>query len=201
MSYVTITEAARLVKDLKLFYGRKFVEQWEGYSDQELALRFAALLSDVHLIQFEYGLKRMETSAFIPNMPEFKNWCLEKKAPGQNWLTASEAWALCLSYDNKEEVQVSVQSMQAFKKIRHILTVEGQKPAYNAFKGFYERIVSQHKEQGRLQEQYVPLKKLKAPGSDFKAAEPMTDEQRRLLRENLEKINKLKFKNGDIHGT
>lgn len=195
MSFVTIADAATLVKDLKFFYGKSFTEKWEGYTDEELAIRFARLLSDVHVIQFEYGLKKMETSSFVPNMPQFKNWCLEKKAPGQNWFSSSEAWALCLSYDNKEAVQVSQQSMTAFKKVKHILDTQGPRVAYDAFKGFYERIMDRDKERGKPQEPYIELLGLKAPGEDdFKAAAPMTAEQSQLLKENLAVINKMILK-------
>lgn len=197
MSYVTLADAVQLVKDLKFFYGKSFTDQWAGTSDTDLAVRFASLLADVHQVQFQYGLKKMETSIYLPNMPQFKNWCLEKKAPGQNWLTTSEAWAVCLSYDNQEAVQVSKQAMSAFKKVHHILNVEGQRPAYNAFKGFYERIVSRDKEMGRPQEPYIEPLQLKAP-DEFKAAEPFTAEQSQLLKENLAKINRFKLRNTGV---
>ena len=162
MAYVQLPDAVRLVKDMKFLYGKQFTEQWTGVSDTDLALGIAERLADVHVIQFEYGLKKMQTSEFIPNLPRFKSWCLEKKAPGQAWLTASEAWALCLSYDNKEAVQVTKQAMSAFKKVRHILNVEGQKAAYNAFRGFYQRIVERDQGLNRLQEAYVEPPRLKA---------------------------------------
>lgn len=195
MSYVTLADAVQLVKDLKFFYGKSFTDQWVGTSDTDLAVRFAALLADVHRVQFEHGLKKMETSIYLPNMPQFKNWCLEKKAPGQNWLTVSEAWALCLSYDNKEAVQVSKQAMSAFKKVRHILNVEGQKPAYNAFKGFYERIVSRDKEMGKPQEPYIEPPRLQAPSDNNRQGMPITDEQRQAMQKNLDLLyEKLHFK-------
>lgn len=190
MSYVTLVDAVQLVKDLKVFYGKQFAEQWAGINDMEIAMKFADLLSDVHIVQFQHGLKRMETSEYVPNMPKFKSWCLEKKAPGQSWLTSSEAWALCLSYDNQEAVQVSKQAMSAFKKVRHILNVEGQKPAYSAFKGFYGRIVERDKDLGRPQEPFIEPPKLKAPGDDNRQGTPITDEQRTAMNESLNELYK-----------
>lgn len=186
MAYVQLPDAVRLVKDMKFLYGKQFTEQWTGVSDTDLALGIAEHLADVHVIQFEYGLKKMQTSEFIPNLPRFKSWCLEKKAPGQAWLTASEAWALCLSYDNKEAVQVTKQAMSAFKKVRHILNVEGQKAAYNAFKGFYQRIVERDQGLNRLQEAYVEPPRLKAPDEDKRTGQPMTDEQRQAMQQSLD---------------
>lgn len=190
MSYVTLVDAVQLVKDLKVFYGKQFAEQWAGINDTEIAMKFADLLSDVHIVQFQHGLKRMETSEYVPSMPKFKAWCLEKKAPGQSWLTSSEAWALCLSYDNQEAVQVSKQAMSAFKKVRHILNVEGQKPAYSAFKGFYGRIVERDKDLGRPQEPFIEPPKLKAPGDDNRQGTPITDEQRTAMNESLNELYK-----------
>lgn len=190
MAFAGVNEAVRLVKDLKFFYGKKFIEQWDGYSDVELAKRFAELLSDVHLEQFEYGMKRLETSAYIPNMPQFKSWCMELKPAGQNWLSVSEAWALCLSYDNKESVSVSKQAMAAFKKVHHILMVEGQKPAYRAFQGFYERITENDKQLGRSQEAYTPPLALASPAESQASGAPMTDEQREVMNKSLDALFK-----------
>lgn len=190
MSYVALADAVYLVKEMKFLYGKQFAEQWTGVNDADLALKLAEHLADIHIIQFQYGLKKMGASEFIPNLPTFKKWCLEKKAPGQNWLTPNEAWALCLSYDNKESVQVTKQAMSAFKRVRHILNVEGQKPAYSAFKGFYGRIVERDKEQNRPQETYIEPPKLKAPGADNRQGTPITDEQRKAMQENLNDLYK-----------
>lgn len=188
MSYVSLEDAVHLVKEMKFLYGKQFADQWAGMDDSHLALKIADHLADVHQVQFEYGLKKMEVSEYIPNLPKFKKWCLEKKAPGQSWLSSSEAWALCLSYDNKEAVQVTRQAMSAFKKIRHVLNVEGQRSAYNAFKGFYERIVERDKELNRLQEPFIEPPQLKAPGDDNRQGTPITDEQRIAMQKNLDEL-------------
>ena len=190
MSFVTLADAIHLVKELKFFYGKQFAEQWNGVSDTDLALKFSEVLADVHITQFEHGLKKMQTSQYIPNIPEFKNWCLALKLPNQNWMSASEAWALCLSYNNLEAVQVSKQAMAAFKRIKHILNVEGQKPAYQAFKGFYTRIVERDVANNQPQAVYVEPPKLKAPDDHVQIGIAMTNEQREEMQKNLDQLFK-----------
>lgn len=208
---VTVEDAVRLIKDMKFYYGKDFINQYGMHSDVDLAKRFAQLLSDVHVQQFEHGLKRMETSGTIPTMPRFKEWCLELKGVGQDWLSVSEAWALCLSYSNRERdedghvVKVTKQAMSAFNNVRHILQIEGQRAAFGAFKGFYQRVVERDKSAGKFQAVYQPPKRLAAP-RDTRASEPMTKEKKAELNQRLQvlfdqlKVKPKNFKTGDKRG-
>jgi len=190
MSFVMLEDAARLVKDMKILYGKDFIAQYGMHSDVDLAVRFAALLADVHIQQFEHGMKRMETSGNIPTMPKFKEWCLELKGSGQNWLSVNEAWALCLRLSNREKqangepIKVTVQAMKAFENVKHILQIEGQKSAFFAFKGFYNRIVESDQARGVAQATYEPPKRLPAP-RDTRASDTMTKEMRAELRKRI----------------
>ncbi|PKF35526.1 hypothetical protein [Acinetobacter proteolyticus] len=194
MSYVTIADTAQLVKDLKAYYGKNFADFWSGMSDTDIAMNFANILADVHIEQFNHGRKKMESSGFIPNMPQFKDWCLEKKSPAHNWLSAHEAWALCLSYENNEKVSVTAQAMEAFRKVGHVLHNEGQKPAFQAFKGFYSRIVDRAVERGQPQTIFVPPLRLK---STEERSIHLTHDRRELARESIAGLmEKLKLPRG-----
>lgn len=194
MSFVGISEAVILVKDMKLLYGKQFVDQWGFASDVELAERVARLLSGVYIEQFEYGMKRMESHSYIPTLPKFKEWCLELKPQGQNWLSVSEAWALCLNFQNDRKTRVTTQAMTAFEKVANILNVEGQKAAFNAFKGFYSRVIEHDQANGRYQEVYVPPKLLRAP-RDTRVSDTLTDSDIAIREVCLEELyQKLNFK-------
>lgn len=194
MSFVGISEAVILVKDMKLLYGKQFVDQWGFASDVELAERVARLLSDVHIVQFEYGMKRMESHAYIPTLPKFKELCLELKPQGQNWLSVNEAWALCLNFQNDRKTRVTTQAMAAFEKIENIFHVEGQKAAFHAFKGFYSRIIESDQAKGRYQEAYKPPKLICAP-RDTRVSDTLTDSDIKIREVCLDEIyQKLDFK-------
>lgn len=194
MSFVGLAEAVALVKDMKILFGKRFVEQWEGTSDRDLAYRFASLLSDVHIAQYQHGLKRMESIGYVPTMPRFKELCLELKIPGQDWLNVHEAWALCLAYENDHATRVTAQAMEAFKSVQHVMRVEGQKSAFEAFKGLYTRILENSKALGKIQTEYKPPLQLKAPESE-RLNKPATPEHKALRREHLDMLyHKLQVK-------
>lgn len=187
MSFVGIAEAVRLVKELKFLYGRQFVDQWSFLSDVELAQQFADRLSDVYLEQFEHGLKRLQAQTYVPNLPQFKELCLELKPTGQNWLSVNEAWALCLNHTYDRSTKVSVQAMTAFKKVQHIFEVEGQKAAFHAFKGFYSRVVENDKAMGKPQGEYVAPKTLKAP-RDTRVSDQLSEHDKAVRQQCLDQL-------------
>lgn len=193
---IELSDVIRLVKDLKLFYGKQFSDQWAGTSDTELAKTFHRVLSDVTVEQFDYACKRMETSAHIPNMPTFKSWCLEYKPVG-GWLTVNEAWVQCLRYSNNETENVTEQAMRAFNLVTHVLHNEGQKAAHFAFKDIYNRIVTVCESRGEIQKMYVPPKRLSKPKTVEKTQGEIVADQKKIQMEISKCYSLLKAKRSD----
>lgn len=187
---IELSCVVELLLDMKILYGRQYSEQWGGIDDEALAIRLHRLLWDIEIEQFDYALKKMETQGRIPTLPKFKEWCLEHKSMGQNWFSTNEAWALCLDYDSEKDKTgktITKQAMSAFSKVKHVMNVEGQKAAFYAFKGLYERITEQDKNLGKPQIKYEAPERLRIP-RDTRATDPWTDDMKHQAKLNLKLI-------------
>lgn len=95
MSKFTHDDAMRLIKKMRINYGKKFADQWAGVEPSELAEEMVEKYQDLTKQDFIRGLKKMESSTFVPSIPEFKSWCIgDLKA---QWLGANEAWNVARS--------------------------------------------------------------------------------------------------------
>lgn len=187
--FVSLAEAAKLIRKMKMYYGVKFTNQWPSISDRELAEEAAELLSKVTLREFEYGLEVMQTKVHVPSLPEFKSWCRE--CITSLWLTSNEAWGRMLKYENHEPVKITAQAFYAFNQVKHIYENEGQRQGHIAFNEAYERVVEQCVNAGKPQTLYVPPPALKAP--EVERPYIATPERKKLARQHINKLMKQCF--------
>ena len=83
-------DAKRVINEMRICYGKKFSDQWSGVTPRELATMMAEKYQDLTPEDLQRGLKKMESSIFVPTIPEFKDWCLGDQRA--QWLGANEAW-------------------------------------------------------------------------------------------------------------
>lgn len=197
-SYVTLENAIHLVKELKILYGRKFLDQWHGVSDTELALKFAEILSDIQLCQYEYALNKMIDMPFVPTIPQFRSWCLEFKLPEQCWLSSRDAWAKCLNHAEDRAAETTEYAMKAFLEVKHIFKIEGQISAYYAFKDIYDRLITNAKINGEFEKKYETKKRRRVLIKNHTTEFPLESEKVRKMLHKLGQSLRVKpksFKN------
>lgn len=145
-------DAIRLIQEMRMNYGSKFLDMWKGVDLNDLASHIAEKLRDITPQDFMRGLQKMEQSTFCPTIPEFKSWCMPK---ADVWLDAHEAWATAknsIDFMTGSELTVvwTEQSAKAFAKCADLVRT-GDKyqlaEAKKIFVSIYERLVVEAKDQ------------------------------------------------------
>lgn len=89
MSKFTYDDAMRLIKKMRMNYGKKFADLWAGVEPHELAEEMVDQYQGLTSQDFGRGIERMKREEWPPTIPAFRSWC-EPKLNG--WLGANEAW-------------------------------------------------------------------------------------------------------------
>lgn len=89
MSKFTHDDAMRLIKKMRMNYGKKFADLWAGVEPHELAEEMVDQYQGLTSQDFGRGIERMKREEWPPTIPAFRSWC-EPKSNG--WLGANEAW-------------------------------------------------------------------------------------------------------------
>ena len=89
MSKFTHDDAMRLIKKMRMNYGKKFADLWAGVEPHELAEEMVDQYQGLTSQDFGRGIERMQREEWPPTNPAFRSWC-EPKSNG--WLGANEAW-------------------------------------------------------------------------------------------------------------
>lgn len=125
---------------------------------QDMVLMTRRVLEGLTPNDIKNGLAKFRKEAWVVNLPKFRSLCEQ----GGSWLTENEAWIQALEFAGDPTSKITVQAKNAFDAVRQVMSQEGQKAAFYAFRDVYARIVAETKEQGLPQQQYV-AKTLPAP--------------------------------------
>ena len=162
---IQVTDIQRLINEMRVMYGKKFTDQWASVGETELEQGFFKRLSDLTKEQIATGYKRMNSEAWPPSIPEFRNWCTQ----GSNWLTEHEAWLQALAYEKSNETKsISVFVKHALDQLKGAYTEirPNSETQAKAFKDSYVRLVSEAKAQGAVQTFTQAKTLLDAPKND-----------------------------------
>lgn len=151
MAQFTTQDAARLMNNMKAFYGKKYAEQWSDVPALEIADAMVECLQGLTAEDFKRGYMRMQKSTFCPTIPEFRSWC---EPESEEWLGAHEAWAVAeksIGFDGQELTVVWTEQMaQAFSRCEDLIKTGSkyQRPeAQKIFCDAYGRLVAKAKDQ------------------------------------------------------
>ena len=177
-------DAIALIKEMRELYGTKFDRQWETVKPQDMLNKFIQVLGDLPAAAIQNGINRMYREPWIPTIPEFRMWCEQ----GGAWLTADEAWANALMYQEDSTTPITEQAYAALRRVTLIINNESQKAAARAFKDIYHRIVSNCQSKGMAQSQYKPVE-LPAPKQEEVKAVPIPDNILAQLKTGFKRVN------------
>lgn len=147
---IQLSDIQRLINEMRVMYGKKFTDQWASVAESELEQGFFKRLADLTTQQISQGYKRMNSEAWPPSIPEFRNWCTQ----GSNWLTEHEAWLQALAYEkSNENKSISVFVKRALEDLKGAYTEirPNSETQAKAFKDSYVRLVNEAKAQGAVQ--------------------------------------------------
>lgn len=177
MSKFTHEDAMRLIKKMRVNYGKKFSDQWSGVEPFDLADEMVDQYQGLTSQNFLAGIERMKTESWPPTIPEFKNWCISgtlamgvssfryKNAALANieaWLSDSttkitnaekEAYNRCYGMFN--DLKWSYSDKQKFH-------------TYLAFKDFYDEVVKEMVAKGESQSIWIEPPKIESKAKGIK---------------------------------
>lgn len=88
----SVQDARNVILEMRMFYGKKFIDQWSGVDPNDMANKMAQLFCDLTPDDLAKGFAKMQTQAWPPTLPEFKSWCIGDQR--SQWLGANEAWSV-----------------------------------------------------------------------------------------------------------
>lgn len=157
MSKFTYDDAMRLIKKMRMSYGKRFADLWAGVEPHELANEMVDQYQGLTAQDFIRGIERMKREEWPPTVPAFRSWC----EPESKWLGANEAWNVARgSFDfNGYELTVvwTKETAIAFEAVADLVRLGDKYQIAEAKKVFierYERLVSEAIEKG-LSPEYV----------------------------------------------
>lgn len=152
MSKFTHDDAMRLIKKMRMNYGKKFADQWSGVEPSELADEMVDQYQGLTSQDFGRGIERMKREEWPPTIPAFRSWC-EPKSNG--WLGANEAWNIARSSidfnGNELTVVWTRECAIAFDAVADMVKLGDKYQIAEARKVFverYERMVTESLERG-----------------------------------------------------
>jgi uncharacterized protein YoaH (UPF0181 family) len=177
MSKFTHEDAMRLIKKMRVNYGKKFSDQWAGVEPYDLADEMVDQYQGLTSQNFLAGIERMKTESWPPTIPEFKNWCIggtiamgvslfrSKNAALANieaWLsdsttkiTSAEKEAYNRCYGMFNDLKWNYSDKQKFH-------------TYLAFKDFYDEVVKELVAKGESQSIWIEPPKIESKAKGIK---------------------------------
>lgn len=152
MSKFTHDDAMRLIRKMRVNYGKKFSDQWIGVEPHELADEMVDQYQGLTAQDFMRGIERMKREEWPPTIPAFRSWC-EPKTNG--WLGANEAWNVAkgsIDFNGNELTVVWTKECAiAFDAVQDMVKLGDKYQIAEAKKVFverYERMVAESLERG-----------------------------------------------------
>ena len=205
MSKFTHDDAMRLIRKMRVNYGKKFSDQWVGVEPHELADEMVDQYQGLTAQDFMRGVEQMKVEAWPPTIPEFRDWCLG--GTGSNPIHASyraknaalaniEAWLIdnTVKITNAEREAYN-RCYSMFNDLKWNYSDKQKFHTYSAFKDFYDEVVKEFVSKGEVQSIWIEPPKIDLVAKCM--AEPkdylsdMTEEQKIQSEKDGERVKQL----------
>lgn len=124
-------DAKNVIAEMRMFYGKKFLDQWAGVDPKDLAEKMVQMFCDLNPDDLARGFLKMQTQAWPPTLPEFKAWCLGSSGG------SLETNPVSRSYRGK---YAAIANIEAWLSDSSITLTNAEREAYNRVYGMFDQL-------------------------------------------------------------
>ena len=207
MSKFTHDDAMRLIRKMRINYGKKFSDQWVGVEPEELADEMVDQYQGLTTQDFMRGIERMKQEEWPPTIPAFRSWCTggESNSIHASYRTKNAALANIEAWMMDDSIEITNAEREAYNRCYSMFNnlkwnySDNQKfHTYAAFKDFYDEVVKELVEKNIPQSIWIKPKQIEKKAQPVVEVKPASKETIAMAKQHLANLREMLKANKNI---